>query len=173
MKSLTSLGAALLAASTLSNTAIANSCNQVDAALFQDFEATLLSAQAAGIAANAAAAPYASAAMGTQAFNESSMGGLVARWNTLRDTYQLTTTPTLPYAQLMPTFVVYFGYELNWNIAHVRYWADIHRWYNRASSPHTNAIAPAQQALDAVKLLHSKAETINQVASNCMATHAW
>jgi hypothetical protein len=102
VKTLTSLSAALLAAATLSNAALANPCEQVNAALFQDFEATLLNAQAAGVAANAAAAPYAFAPMGTQAFDESSMSDLVTRWNNLNGYYGLTTTPTVAHVSPMP-----------------------------------------------------------------------
>jgi hypothetical protein len=172
VKKLTSLAAALLAVS-LSYSANAVTCPQLTPALFQDFQSSLLNAKTLGEAANVASAPYATPQMGTQAFNESSMNSLILRWNYMNDEYQLTGTPTLSYERLAPWLAAQFGYELNWNIAHVRYWASIHQFYNRPSSPFANAIVPAQNALNAVNVLHAKAEAINTAVTDCMKDQAW
>ena len=167
MKKFTAAASALLAFS-ISSSAMADACSQLTPARFAAFNAALATASAAGAAANAAALPYS-----TGAFNQSSMDELTLVWSTLNMASHLTTVPISNYASMAPYLTAQFGFELNSRIGHVRYWADINRWYNRASSPNTPAIAPAQIALDAINAVQRKVQRINELASQCMGEMAW
>jgi hypothetical protein len=172
VKKLTSLAAALLAVS-LSYSANAAACEELSPQLFQDFDAAVLDLQAKGIAANLAAVPYATPAFNTTAFNESAAAQLVSVWTNANTDGSLTTVQITNYASMAPWIAAQFGAELSSYIGYVRYWADIHRWYNRATSPFTNAIVPAQTAHDAANSVHAKAQKINRLASECLKTMVW
>jgi hypothetical protein len=175
---LRSLAAALLVTS-ISSVALADTCELLTQARFQHFESAMNVADTASAAASTAALPYSSATIYTTA-----IPNLKTYWSSYVNIYNPASSgvyttfsgaPILPVyrGSAMPFLVNQFGNEMHSRIGHARYWATINAWYNRASSPFTNAKAPAVAALNAIDALHAVVEGINHDATACLKEMTW
>ncbi len=173
-----SLSAALLVAS-ITTVAFADTCELLTQARFQHFENAMNVADTASAAAYAAAQPYGYAAIYTTA-----IPNLKTHWSDTVNIYNplssgvystFSGTPILPAyrGSVMPFLANQFGNEMQSRIGHARSWAALNAWYNRASSPFTNAKAPAVAALNAIDALRAVAEGINHDATACLKEMAW
>jgi hypothetical protein len=90
----------------------------------------------------------------------------------------VTQIPDWLYGSYAPYGAVQFGYDLNWRISHMRYWASIAVFYNRSSlsaanTMNANGKTTAELFADAYKkieVLHAQAEAINKLSVDCMAS---
>jgi hypothetical protein len=175
---LRSLATALLVTS-IASVAAADTCAMLTQSRFQQFENAMNVADTASAAASAAALPYSTATIYNTA-----IPNLKAYWSGTVNTYNVSAAgtyttfsgaPILPAyrGSVMPYLINQFGNEMHSRIGHARYWATINAWYNRASSPFTNAKAPAVAALNAIDSLHAVVEGINQDATACLKEMAW
>ncbi len=175
---LRSLATALLVTS-ISAVAFADSCALLTQTRFQDFENAMNIAESTSNAAHAAAQPYSTSTIYTTAIPH-----LKLYWSGTANTYNVAGSgvyssfsgaPILPAyrGSVMPYLINQFGNEMHSRVGHARYWATINVWYNRASSPTTNAIAPAAAALNAIDSLHAVIEGINRDATSCLKEMAW
>jgi hypothetical protein len=173
-----SLATALLTIS-IGSIAVADTCELLTQARFQHFENAMNVADTASAAASVAAQPYSTATIYTTA-----IPNLKAYWSDYVNIYNVASSgvnstysgaPILPAyrGSVMPFLVNQFGNEMQSRIGHARYWATINAWYNRASSPFTDAKAPAVAALNAIDALHKVAESINHDATACLKEMAW
>jgi hypothetical protein len=160
-------------------------CAKLSVSEFAKFERLITEYTTASAVSNAGA--------GAIPFDLSSyMTGLTDAWKTVKkpwnyegtpETYKnidLTVNPIPDY--LYGSFAPYgsqqFGYEMNWRISHMRYWAGIGVFYNRsalsaANTMNANGKTTAQlfrTTYDAMEALHSQAEKINKLSVDCMGS---
>jgi hypothetical protein len=175
---LRSLATALLVTS-IGSVAFADTCELLTQARFQHFENALNVADTASAAASAAAQPY-----GYDAIYATAIPNLKTYWSSSVNIYNPVSSgvyttysgaPILPQyrGNVMPHLANQFGNEMQSRIGHARSWATVNAWYHRASSPFTNAKAPAVAALNAIDALHKVVEGINHDATACLKEMAW
>jgi hypothetical protein len=90
----------------------------------------------------------------------------------------VTQIPDWLYGSYAPYGAVQFGYDLNWRISHMRYWASIAVFYNRSSlsaanTMNANGKTTAElfaEAYKKIEVLHAQAESINKLTVDCMAS---